>query len=258
MNARTRNGRNALVLALGLAAATGCDAEALSVVELSAYGEEFVEDQIPASEFVDGWKVEFSRFVVALTDIEVDGEPLPGSFAVDLRENSQGAGHFLGEVLVPAGARPQITYRVAPLPDSGLMPDPSASIIVEGRAQRGNETISFAWTFDTDTRYVECESVAELHPEHAAQSELTLHADHLFYDDLEAPDPNLTFDAIAAADADGNGEVTLSELHAVDISAAARYQGGGGQITDLGAFVTALTQTLGHIDGEGHCEIGAS
>ncbi|MEM7158699.1 MAG: hypothetical protein AAF799_38010 [Myxococcota bacterium] len=252
---RASHGRAAWLLATTISA-SACDPEALAVVELTAYGEEFVEDEIPASAFVDGWSIEFSRFVVALTDIEVDGEPLPGHFAIDLRDDSSGEGHHLGEVVVPAGARPQITYRVAPLPEPGLMPEPGASLVVEGRAQRGEQTISFAWSFDTDTRYEHCEGVEALDSDLGNRSELTLHADHLFYDDLEAPDPNLAFDAIAAADTDGDGDVTMDELDAVQLGAAERYQGGGGQITDLGHFIRALTRTLGHIDGEGHCEIG--
>jgi hypothetical protein len=86
---------------------------------------------------------------------------------------------------------------------------------------------------------------------------VTVHGDHLFYDDLASPDALLRFEAMAAADADADGEVTLEELHQVRLASLSSDQGtygvGSFDIDDLGAFVRAATQTVGHYDGEGHC-----
>src|SRR5690606_19242015 len=111
-------------------------------------------------------------------------------------------------------------------------------------------------SFATDTRYVECHAAADL-AEGDASSQLTIHADHLFYDDLDSEEPNVAFDLVASADADANGEVTTEELRALDITAQTRYQVGSRDITELWGFIEAQTATLGHIDGEGHCEIGS-
>ncbi len=65
----------------------------------------------------------------------------------------------------------------------------------------------------------------------------------------------MRFQLFADADADGNHAITLDELAAVDITGLANYQvGNATDVTDLAAFVVAQTATLGHIDGEGHCQ----
>jgi hypothetical protein len=93
-----------------------------------------------------------------------------------------------------------------------------------------------------------------LDPDSTTSAQLTIHGDHFFYDDLDAPNPNLAFDLIASADANNDGDITLAELAAIDITAQTRYQVGSRPITHLRAYIEALTVNLGHIDGEGHCE----
>ena len=61
-------------------------------------------------------------------------------------------------------------------------------------------------------------------------------------------------DLVAAADADADGVITQVELAALDITTQARYQVGSRDITDLWGYISAQTATVGHIDGEGHCE----
>ncbi|MCH9688884.1 MAG: hypothetical protein K0V04_46050 [Deltaproteobacteria bacterium] len=247
--------------------AGACDAErAPTVLRVSAYGEAYVEDRIPAEDVIDGWEIEFSEFAIAVQGIEAEGEVMPGRYIVDLREGSAGGGHLLGELEVEFEEHPLLGYRVAPVTaataiavsdeTAATMIDEGLSILVEGQARRGGETIDFRWGFATDTHYRECHSTAE--PDGGeAHSQLTIHADHLFYDDLDSPEPNVAFDLIAGADADADGEVTMQELRAVDITGEARYQVGSREISDLWGFIEAQTATLGHIDGEGHCDAGA-
>ena len=49
-------------------------------------------------------------------------------------------------------------------------------------------------------------------------------------------------------------EVSQAELEAVDIRPLANYQVGSTDIMDLWHFIEHQTTTIGHIDGEGHCE----
>lgn len=255
------------LLVLGsLASACDTDDEQTSL-RIAAYGEEYVEDLIPAADVVDGWEIELSRMLVVLSDVEADGVALPGSYVVDLRTSSMGQGHALGELMLPSGDAPHLAYRIAPVAqaepvaataeDVLTMVDEGLSILVEGQATRGGETIAFSWRFATDTRYEECHAASALSAGGEVSSQLTIHADHLFFDDLDSPEPNVAFDLIAQADGNGDGEVTMEEMRAVDITGQARYQVGSREITDLWSFIEAQTTQVGHIDGEGHCEVGS-
>ena len=90
-------------------------------------------------------------------------------------------------------------------------------------------------------------------------SELTTHGDHLYYDRLKAsPDSSiqtsLRFDEKAAADANGDGEITLAELDAAPIDVTT-YDPSGFDAPTLGAFMKALARTVGHFRGEGECTV---
>lgn len=238
-----------------------------ATLRVTAYGEEFIEERIPAEVLEDGWAIVFSRFLVAVSEVEADGEALAGAFVVDLSRSSGGEGHALGVLTLPAEGRPLVGFRVAPVgaampvsttdADVAQLVDAQASIWVEGAATKSGQTVSFSWAFATDTRYVACESTAKLVAGQAATSQLTIHADHLFYDDLDSEEPNVAFELVAAADADADGDVAAEELRALDITGQARYQVGSRDITELWSFIEAQTSTLGHIDGEGHCELGS-
>jgi hypothetical protein len=255
-------------LAVVICLATGCEvaAEGEGTLRIRAYGEEFIEDAIPADAVVDGWSITFSKFLVSVGEISADGMPLEGWFVFDLAQSSGGAGHEVGTLTVPAGLVEHLDYRVAPsrsatagnatAADVELMNGMGWSLRVEGTATRAAESIAFAWGFDTDTAYTHCHTEQEVSDGGEATSQMTLHADHLFYDDLELPEPNVTFDLVASADAEPDGEVTPEELRAVDITGLANYGVGSRDITNLWTFIAAQTSTLGHIDGEGHCDQG--
>ena len=71
------------------------------------------------------------------------------------------------------------------------------------------------------------------------------------------PDARLRFDAIAAADANGDREVTLDELGAVQLTTLPMTQYSTGPLPNvrtLRDFVTHLVSTVGHFNGEGHCQ----
>lgn len=135
------------------------------------------------------------------------------------------------------------------------MADNRWSVLVEGTASKDAASIAFAWGVGSSTEYSHCE-VAEPVPDGGeATTVITIHADHLFADDLDSEEPNIAFELVAASDADMDGTVTAEELRARDISQESRYQVGNlEEITNLWDFMTVLAGRLGHIDGEGHCE----
>jgi hypothetical protein len=91
-------------------------------------------------------------------------------------------------------------------------------------------------------------------------AQATIHADHFFYDDAVSEEPNVAFQLIADADANADNAITMDELGAVDIRGQARYQTGsnkdpaGNSIMNLRQYIEYQAITLGHINGEGHCE----
>jgi hypothetical protein len=180
------------------AAIAGCSAP--GTLEVRVYGEEFIEQGIPADEFVDQWAVTFRRFLLGLGDVSAArGHEAPDLQAAayrvyDVARPSDGAGVLVSSATVPAGGYDHVAYRVAPAPagaqaanaaaaDVDLMTRQGYSIFVEGEATKGAVTKTFAWGFTTRTHYHE-------------------------------------------------------------------WTG----ITDLWSFIARQTTTLGHIDGEGHCE----
>ena len=72
-------------------------------VEVTVYGEEFIEEGIPAAEMADGWSITSSRFEVTLAEVTVGGAVLRGAVVLDLTEGSDGAGHTVGTLEVPVG-----------------------------------------------------------------------------------------------------------------------------------------------------------
>ncbi len=272
---RTKTG---LTWALALAAiAAGCDddddAAGAGTLAVDVYGEAFIEEGIPAGApgcdgcVEDGWAITFDRFLVVVQDIEVRGPQTltgPEARVFDLTKASNGAGHPVFDRAASAGTYDALDYRVAPssepavgnatTDDVALMAAEGYSIYVEGRAEKDGTTLTFKWGFDTDTRYTACETGAAVADGGTGRSQLTIHADHLLYDDLDSETPQVVFGLIASADADGDGTITPAELAAVDITGEARYQVGSRDITDLWGFVRAQTATSGHIDGEGHCD----
>jgi len=82
--------------------------------------------------------------------------------------------------------------------------------------------------------------------------EITVRGGHLFFDSLVSDSPSVVFDTLAAADIDGDGDLSRAELEAADIG---NYDPGNDDtITNLWSWVEAQSQMVGHVDGEGHCD----
>ena len=232
----------------------------------TVFGEDFIEQGIPADAFIDGWSVSFDHFYIVISGVNGDGVSLSEAKVFDLAQDSGGAGHLFAEAVAPAQTHDFVGYTVAPAASAvGANIDDSIvqalvsggfSVQVEGSATKGDVTKNFGWRFTTATPYGPCEISQPLATGGTITSQFTIHADHLFYDDLDSSEPNVAFDLIATADANNDGTITEVELAGVDITGETRYQvGSRTEIGTLWAFIEAQTATLGHIDGEGHCEV---
>jgi hypothetical protein len=235
---------------------------------LSVYGEDYIEERIPAADVVDGWSVLFDSFVVSIGALSAAGDTFdggPGYRLIDLSMGTSGAGTELDRVTLDPSAYRDIGFRIAPAADAvavnvGMqvrekMLREGLSLLVSGTARRGAQEKHFLWGFTTDTAYSGCESAAAVDGSGPIPGQITIHGDHLFHDDLRSDAPNVAFDPIAAADVDGDDDITEAELRAVDITTHTRYQVGDlTTVQDLWSFIEQQTTTLGHFDGEGRCD----
>jgi len=228
------------IVGLGLAClALGACAEGEGTLRVTAYGEEFIEEGIGADDMSDGWAVSFERFEVSLSDVEVAGTAIDVPSTVDVAQASGGEGHELGSAVVTEGDYGDARFVIN-------------RIEVDGSALLGSETKTFSWVFDGATAYEACDARTSVSDGGVGTFQITIHADHLFYDSLVSEEPQVVFQPMADADADDDGEITREELSMSDIGSF--DPGSEGGVEDLWAWLVASTRTIGHADGEGHCE----
>ncbi len=237
-----------------------------------------MRNAIPASLLEDRWAITFSRFLLHVSGVRLASASAEHTLAVDHQVIDVKAFATPSSLGVVSGVAPGELDRVqyeftaaserstalnASETDVALMKSNRYSLYVEGTAQHATRgTITFRWGFGNSTRYSACArpqgtpgiTVAEGPATTIAQ--LTYHADHLFLDGIQNEDARLRFDAIAAADRNMDRVVTLDELAMVPMSSLppGQYQVGTvPNINTLRDFVTALTATTGHLNGEGAC-----
>jgi hypothetical protein len=267
------------VVTLSTLAGCGSDDEAgRGTAEITIWGEEYIEEGIPVEVFEDGWSVQFDEFLVMVSDIYAreGGENgarfgstvlvdlvKPGPYSVATFELEARAFSQFGYTIAPA-ASADVLHETASDEQLERMLDHDYSVFMSGAATREGLTKTFAWGFTNATNYDEC--VSEVYGKEVPGIvvtnggneivQMTIHGDHFFYDDLASESAVPRFEAIAAADSDDDGEVTLEELSAVKLVSIAEGTYGTGSashVDDLGAFVRALATTIGHFRGEGHC-----
>lgn len=274
-------------LLLALTVALGCGGESAGTspgtVSLSIWGEDYVAHQIPplmgsTVGFENGWTLRYTRFLVNVGDFTVaasDGTA-GGSLApmrvYDLKSTT--TPFAIGRITaVPSRRMDRVSYRIGPATaastsgnataaDLALMQTGGYSVYVEGEGTRMGAAVRFRWGFTPNVRYESCAG-----PDASAglavpsggnvDAQITIHGDHFFYDDLQSVTARLRFDAVAAADADRDGAVTLDELARVDLTTLPSSQYGGGdmgRVRTLRDFITTIAATIGHFNGEGHCQ----
>lgn len=278
MNLKSQSSLNCILRLLcvcGLIVSSFACSSGEGTLSLTTWGEAFIEDKIPASEVADGWQITFHKFLIVLGGLQIaskdgtQGPSYPDLRLFDLHK--KGPHSWASGKKLKAGTWDALTYKVVPATrdtvkgnaldtDLQFMKEKAYAIYLEGSATKGSVTKKFSWGFKTSTTYSNCKPQnPSIQANSTATFQMTIHADHFFYDDLENPDAKVRFDAIAAADKNNDGEVTLAELAAITGTAFASLDHYGvgrfSKVKDLKAFVTQLSQTLGHIDGEGHCDV---
>ncbi len=278
------------VLSLGLAGLLGCGDDtstpsgAVGTLTFTSWGEEYIEQGIPAAEFADGFSVRYDKFLIVLGGISVADDE--GNVAASddkfyvIDHVEPGVKEIVKFEGLEAKAYPKVSYIVAGAArdqmvlvgsvseaDADMMASNGYHVYVEGTLTDGTGAEkTFRWSYDVPTLLDDCEG--ELDGKETVGAvvteggddviELTVHGDHFFYDDLQAADAVVRGQAIFDADADMDGEITQAELSAVsliDLPADQYGTGGVDGVNDLGAFVSFLSRTLGHFRGEGECFI---
>lgn len=275
-------GSSALLLAMN-----ACNGNGTGRVVITTWGEEYIERGIPSSVFPhDQWSVEFSKFLVLYDDVTIgryDGElgaRLDHPLVFDLAQEFQGGPQVVAEFGLEAGAWQNVSYQVGPNSDRAqpaalatgsdvaLLRDAGASIHVAGSATSPEgESKAFNWSFAAPTLFRRCRAEQDgrdidgvfVTSGGTQIVELTIHGDHLFYDDLQSDLGAPRFQALANADANADGEVTMSELedvplYTIPLDLGTYGTGALGNVNDLGQYVRTLARTIGHYRGEGSCD----
>ena len=218
-----------------LFAIAGCaDSESASV-DLRIYGESFVEERLDTA---DGWTITFDSFVVRIDELTLGSTELMPAQSFDLTDASAGAGQLIASLTLPTGVYNDLEFVLH-----------IAS--VSGAATKDGEVKTFDWTFEQSTRYGTCEEQVIVAAAGGTTTEITVHADHLFYDSLVSEEPNVLFQAIADADLDQDGAISQQELSTADIGA---YDPGStATVPSLWEWLLAQSEQAAHINGEGHC-----
>ncbi|HEU5075051.1 MAG TPA: hypothetical protein VFU02_12765 [Polyangiaceae bacterium] len=250
-------------------------------MQVSVWGEEYIEVGIPAEEFEDGWSVKYDDFLIVLGDVSLEkqaGAERGSLAAVVLFDLTEAGPQTFGTLDgLPEGHWEEFGFSNLVASDATergngvsaekweLMVGEGYSVYVTGTASKDDEHKHFAWGFSKPVRYAGCVDVGAgqrtpglmLGDGADAEAQLTIHGDHLFYDDLVSPEAKLRFAVIAAADADDDGEVTLEELAARELAELSAAEGAYGvgafDVDDMRGFVEAAALSLGHFNGEGHC-----
>lgn len=275
--------RFAVAMGMTLTAAiAGCgDAdEGTGNVSFSTWGEEYIEQEIPSADIEDAWTIRYGKFLVNLGHIVLADEggkvaQMPGTKLFDhTKAGTKPVMTFNG---LPARALTHVSYEIVPATsdaesvdvsdaDKTFMVSSGYSVYVEATATKGRLSKKYEWGFTTATLYDRCKGALGGKETDGVvvtnggtdQPELTIHGDHFYYDDLQAKEAKVRFDNIANADADNDNVITMEELSRVKLAAIPAENGPYGTgsaagINDLGAFVTALSRTVGHFRGEGEC-----
>ncbi len=274
-------------LALVALAAFGCGSDSAGTspgtVSLTIWGEDYIADSIPPlmgteAGFEDGWTIRYTRFLLNIGNFTVAaadgtaGGSLAAMRVYDLKTTTTpfAVGRITG---VPSRRMDRVSYRIAPATaastagnataaDVTLMQTNGYALYVEGEGTRMGTTVRFRWGFTQTINFETCTNadnqVGLAIPSGGnVDAQMTIHGDHFFYDDLQSEDARLRFDAIAGADRDADGTVTLEELAMVDLTTLPSTQYGGGdmaRVRNLRDFITAISATVGHFNGEGHCQ----
>jgi hypothetical protein len=280
------------ICAAGALLACTSEAGAPGSLTVRASGEEAALSGYPVGEgedeiaFADGWTLRFTHVIVSLTDFslrtadgddaELDAEPV----VADLHLGEPALWEFAE---VPAQRWDRVGFRYAPPSDDArkandvdedalaLMSEEGYSLLVRATAEKDGQEVELEYGFPFEIDHDGCVSGLDetdglVVPDGAAaEAEITVHLDHLFFDTYAVDDAALRFEAMAAV-APADGPLTLDDLAAQDnlsdmVDTAGDpldpYDPGSAfqpVPQDLRDYVIAAATTTGHFNGEGHCD----
>lgn len=253
-------------------------------IAVSIWGEDYIPQGIPAQNgssagFENGWTLRYTKFLVNIGDVRVArsaGAPETRDEAMRVFDLVNAREPLAIRTLtgVEATRLGLASYRLAPATMQSIAGNASAtdlqrmqsqglSVYFEATATHPTRGMfTFAWGFTNHTQFTSCRSPDDLPglvvpTNGTADFQITVHADHPWYDDLQSPDASMRFDAYADADRNSDRVITLDELAAVDLTSLPTGQYGTGSargVNTLRDFITHLIDTVGHFNGEGHCE----
>lgn len=284
-----------------LALLVGCvseDTAGSGSVQILVSGGAALQQGFPLTEdgeelsFVDGWEVDFDKYVVAIGSVEFrDPESgaveasWPSTAVVDLMRNA-GSAQVVAEVqdvpsrrvnvgFATAVARVDADVVEADAADVAEMASSGWSLLVEGVATRAGVTVPFRVGLAASATYERCANGVDgtlgvaVQAEKTTQIVLNSHVEHLFWDSLLS-DAALRFDAWASV-AGADGVVSSEDLATQDLFALRNAAGdalvdsaGDPVIYDDGALLSAGQTNLArfislaaaisfHLNGEGFC-----
>lgn len=271
------------LLGVSLAQVACNGGDGTGTVKFTTWGEEFIEEGLGKDVFPkDNWSVKYTRFLIVMHAIKVvDQDQAVGAElkTPQVFDMTKAGDKAIVSYDLDAKSWPHVSYQLGPISADAVPGDLSsqadvttlqnddAAIHIEASATGpSGEIKTLSWSFATPTLYEDCRGEQDgkevdgvLVTNGTTQEvQLTIHGDHLFYDDLQSPDAVLRFQALADADTNNDGAITLAELDAVPlytIPAARGSYGTGalGNVNTLGDFERTLARTFGHYRGEGSC-----
>lgn len=268
----SHNNAQRVVLALligGLAAGCGGGSGA---VQVSAWAEDTV---IEGMETDDGWSVSFDHWVTGLGELHLDGvdkgetvAEVEGPWVADwaaapelidlsLIEDVPAERHDFGFVIHPVTAE---SKAVTAIPEGVLEVMEAEGYVhhIAGSATKDGATYTFSWGFDAVVELERCTngedgtSGVAVPDGGEVEAQIWLHADHLLWDQLGTEEAALAFGGIAAADADGDLQISKEELVAVDVVSAG-FETAGVEVDTLYEFISFSVSQMAHLNGGGGC-----
>lgn len=291
-----------IVVALISALNIGCGSEETTAgagaLAVRITGEDAAKTGFPAEEdgesiaFVDGWSLQFSKFLVSFGAINVQGADgkvgvnSTDRYVADLHAADASLPEFEG---LAARRWERFSYEITP-PDAttkvlGTVEDSFVQTMiagkynywVEGTATKGAESVEFAWGIANATKNANCTNGLDntegivIRSNATTEAEITIHVEHLFWDTLGSESASLRFDAMAAV-AGADKKVTTDEIASQALSdlkdasgmplkdgagMPVVYNPGSVQLptSDLLAFLQASSASMAHLNGEGLCTI---
>jgi len=275
-----------LAVCMALALAAGCDGSGNGTVTVTTWGELLIEDGLGSDIFpADHWSVKYSKFLLVYHSVTIAdesnhvGAQLDHPLVFDMTKKAVGNPKTLGTYQLEAKAWPNVSYQMGPITadatpgdlataeDVALLQADQATVHVEGTATSPTGAQkTFSWSFGTPTFFEGCHGEQDgkevdgvLVTNGGTQNvELTVHGDHLFYDDLQSEEAVPRFQALADADANDDGLITLQELdqvplYTIPVEKGSYGTGALGNVNTLGDYERTLSRTIGHYRGEGSC-----